>query len=579
MITNAITDEFPCIEATRCLITEKEMGMRLTVKSLTKTNTNIGIGYTGATDELQNQHVVSFSKERKPSEEWYLHLDYARCDGDEGKGTALRRVLQIRHSETGQYLCSDDKGRVSCTDISSPSTYWWMIMSKSTSTSSSSSLTSMSESTSGGTDGQYVLMSKEHAPRRLTYTTNLKGFTSDEDFQLMTSKNSGTPSTWELKFTSGELCFMSNPVMHCNLRCNLLGQLSLNSGLNGWEVFRFIEVGNGDLYISSWTHYTKFLSSNTDGQVYATDSTSNPTLGFAERWRLEPAADGKGLYLKNVGSSRYLSVGRSKNEALWTTTKPNDYALWHVNAAHSHMYYLTSLFASTAKKTDGDVVVDDVVDDDDDGEGLRPLEDDEAFNDVTFNDENNDDVVVVKNKNISASDYNQIYSKHGVPDMHVSSRKGAPYLTKNKRKQEEWKVEVTPDGFMTFFSIAHEKYLGCNSKGDVHTTTSKGSWCFWEKQESPNGGVMFLSREHLRYLAVSEDDGSLCTTDGEGQTNLKNAWRLDPRLPRTISGGKIAGKNFFFFFFTITGLCEVIEKEENISNFVCVFFLFCVEYI
>ena len=538
MITNAITDEFPCIEATRCLITEKEMGMRLTVKTLTKNNTNIGIGYTRAVDESQNQYIVTFSKDRKPTEEWYLHLDYARCDGDEGKETALRRVLQIRHSETGQYLCSDDKGRVSVTDISSPSTYWWMIMSKSSSTSSSSSLTSMSES-SGGTDGQYILMSKEHAPRRLAYTTNLKGFTSDEDFQLMTSKNSGSPSTWELKFTSGELCFMSNPVMHCNLRCNLLGQLSLNSGLNGWEVFRFIEVGNGDLYISSWTHYTKFLSSNTDGQVYATDSSSNPTLGYAERWRLEPAADGKGLYLKNVASSRYLSVGRSKNEALWTTTKPNDYALWHVNAAHSHIYYLTSLFASTARKTDVDVVDDVVVDNDDDGEGLRPLECDTAFND-----EDNDDVVVVKNNNITASDYNQIYSKHSAPDMHVSSRKGAAYLTKNKRKQEEWKVEVTPDGFMTFFSIAHEKYLGCNSKGDVHTTTSKGSWCFWEKQESPNGGVMFLSREHLRYLAVSEDDGSLCTTDGEGQTNLKNAWRLDPRLPRTVSGGKIAGTFF-----------------------------------
>jgi len=504
MITNpnASPDEFPCIEATRCLVTEREMGMRLTVKTLDSKKT---INRNGYRDDLQNQHVVTFSKERKPTEEWYLHLDFARCDG--GKGEP-RRILQLRHSETGQYLCSDDKGRVVCTPTSSPSTYWWMIMSISSTTSSFSS--AMSDSSSA-TDEQYILMSKEHAPRRLTYTTTVKGLSeSDENFQLITSKNSGEPSTWELKFTSGELCFMSNPVMHCNLRCNLLGQLSLNSGLKGWEVFRFIEVGNGDLYISSWTHYTKFLSSNTDGQVYVIDSSSN-SLGYGERWRLEPAPDSNGVYIKNVASLRYLSVGRGKNEALWTTTKPNAYALWHLNAAHSHIYYLTSLFASIRKTDDDD----------------------------NFNDENVDDAVKIKNT--AANDYNQIYSQHGISDMHVSSRKGAPFLTKNKRKWEEWKMEVTPDGYVTFFSIAHGKYLGCNSKGDVHTTTSKGAWCFFEKQESSTAGVMFLSKEHKRYLAVSEDDGSLCTTDGNEETNLRNSWRLDPRLPRSISGGKIAG--------------------------------------
>jgi len=530
MITNTSPDEFPCIEATRCLVTEKEMGMRLTVKYL---QNNIG-----HKDDLQNQHVVTFSKERKTTEEWYLHLDFARCDG--GKGEP-RRVLQLRHSETGQYLASDDKGRVVCTSTSSPSTYWWMILSTSSSTSSSS--LAMSDSSSA-TDEQYILMSKEHAPRRLTYTTTTKGLAeSSEDFQLITSKNSGEPSTWELKFTSGELCFVSNPVMHCNIRCNLLGQLSLNSGLNGWEVFRFIEVGNGELYISSWTHFSKFLSSNSDGEVCVIDSSSN-SLGYGERWRLEPAPSSNGVYIKNVASLRYLSVGRGKNEALWTTTKPNAYALWHLNAAHSHIYYLTSLFASI-KKTDD-------VDGDGDGDGIFNTEGAmknltslftsiKKTNDVdsSINTENVKDVV--KTENTAANDYNQIYSKHGISDMHVSSRKGAPFLTKNKRKLEEWKVEVTPDGYVTFFSIVHEKYLGCNSKGDVHTTTSKGAWCFFEKQESPNDGVMFLSKEHQRYLAVNEEDGSLCTTDGNEETNLKNSWRLDPRLPRSVSGGKIAG--------------------------------------
>merc|ERR1711971_287778 len=87
---------------------------------------------------------------------------------------------------------------------------------------------------------------------------------------------------------------------------------------------------------------------NTDGKVYASDSCTN-SIGSAERWRLEPAPSRNGLLIKNVASCRYLSVGRGKYEALWTTTKPNDYALWHLNAAHSHIYHLTSLFASTIK--------------------------------------------------------------------------------------------------------------------------------------------------------------------------------------------------------------------------------------
>eukprot|EP00539_Tryblionella_compressa_P021454 CAMPEP_0178888450 /NCGR_PEP_ID=MMETSP0747-20121128/17178_1 /TAXON_ID=913974 /ORGANISM="Nitzschia punctata, Strain CCMP561" /LENGTH=223 /DNA_ID=CAMNT_0020557761 /DNA_START=50 /DNA_END=721 /DNA_ORIENTATION=- len=113
-------------------------------------------------------------------------------------------------------------------------------------------------------------------------------------------------------------------------------------------------------------------------------------------------------------------------------------------------------------------------------------------------------------------------------------------MTKNKRKWEEWKLEIL-DGHVTFFSMAHEKYLGCNSSGQVHTTTSKGPWCLWEMEESPDGGVLLRSREHRRYLAVSHSgDGTLCTTPEEEATGLEQSWRLDPRLPSTISAGKVA---------------------------------------
>uniref|UniRef100_A0A7S4AK01 Fascin domain-containing protein n=1 Tax=Pseudo-nitzschia australis TaxID=44445 RepID=A0A7S4AK01_9STRA len=512
MSTNAT--EFPCIEATRCLVIEQEMGRRLTIKTLA--GSSIKNGYSS---DLQNPYVVTFSKERSPKQEWYLHLDFCLSDGSDGKGDGkhLRRVLQMRHGETGRYLSCDETGRVNCVENPSPSTFWWLESvhkkgphGSKTKNSALPMLSNsvVSESPDDSSSGQYVLTSKKYPSRRLTYTANIKGFAGvTEEFQLIASKNSMEPSIWNLKFTSGELCFVSNPVVHCQMRCNLSGKLSLTNSLYGWEVFRFIEVGNGDFYISSWTHYTKFLTSDSDGKVASTDSTKRP-LGYSERWRLEAAPEATGLYIQNVASRRYLSVGRKASEALYTTTKPNDYALWHLDAAHSHVYYLTSLFASS-KKEDNDV------EDSKEGE-------------------------FVPKKNASTG-YNQIFSKGDVADMHISSSKNGPFLTKKKQKWEEWKIEVTPEGDITFFSLAHEKYLGCNSTGDVHTTTSKGSWSLWEKQVSSHGGVTFLSREHLRFLAVNPSDGSLYTTPGGEETNLRHSWRLDPRLPRSISGGKIAG--------------------------------------
>lgn len=350
---------------------------------------------------------------------------------------------------------------------------------------------------------------------------------------LIASKNQSTdPSNWTLKFTSGELCFIVNPVVHHHLRCNMYGGLSLTSQSNGWEVFRFIEAGNGDLYISSWANLTKFLSSNSDGQVYTTD-TESASLGLAERWRLEcpPPVNGNGLFIRNVATRRYLSVGRKRSEHLWTTTKPNDYAVWHLDSPHLHVYYLTSLLAPAQKEEEEE-------------EGGEEKKDDK--------------IAVVSS--------DPLCSIEGVEESRIASHKEGPYLSQKKESDEEWKLEVTPEGYFTFFSVSHEKYLGCNSKGDVHTTTSKGAWTLWEKQASPHGGVTFKSKEHKRFLAVTKSTESLCTTDEEVEMSLRQSWRLDPRMPRKISGGKgayIAGAMGLTFPiaspFAVLGAMEATE--------------------
>ena len=73
----------------------------------------------------ESPYQVSFSKNRKSSEEWYVHLDtaYSSTSGDSST-TTQKRILQLRHSETGQYLYSDSQGNVACCSNPTLGTYW-----------------------------------------------------------------------------------------------------------------------------------------------------------------------------------------------------------------------------------------------------------------------------------------------------------------------------------------------------------------------------------------------------------------------------------------------------------------------
>jgi hypothetical protein len=536
-------------------MTEKEVGLRLSVRknkqqSVSKKHNDDKSTDTSFSNELQAPYTVTFSKHRKKMEEWYCHMDSVSLLD---RGATNKKILQLRHSESGQYLCSDEEGNVGVCDEPTASTYWYMdpAVSSSTPVPMTPSPPRLSRNVSSDSDDSFAnfsmdsegpgfefselsvtLISKEHN-RRLCYTSEDTGFErSSSSLHLVTRSSdennnpdhSSHPAIWELQYTSGELCFMSNPVIHCQLRCNMVGQLSLSDKFDGWQVFRFIELGNGDVAISSWTHYSKFLSSDMDGQVYMVDSSKR---GYAERWRLEPSQGRNGVCIKSIAYNRYLSVGRIQNEALCTTTKPNDYATWHLDAAHSHIYYLTTLsnsLVNTAPSMD-----------------MLATEDSAHEHDaLTGNNINSLNKTLDSLNQSLRKSYSRMYSSHTQVDKHISTSRKGPFLTTNRRKWEEWKLEVR-DGCVTFFNVFQEKYLGCNSSGKVHTTTSKGPWSYWEMEESPNGGILLRSKEHNRYLAVDVyGDGSLCTTSEEEPTGLEHSWRLDPRLPHTLSASKVA---------------------------------------
>jgi hypothetical protein len=345
MITNAI--EFPCVEASRCYLTEKEHGLRLTLKQSKMKDGSM-------------HYELGLTKNRGKQEEWYAHIDTTAATTET---PSMMRTLQLRHCTTGQYLYSDSTGHVG-TQPSATDWTTWILEPNTTeennnnnnnnhiiNNDSNNNNTNISSSSDDFNHPLlFGLISKAHAPRQFTYTGS-DGLLSSGDFKFITRANTNTTtygecSVWELEFTSGELCFMSNPVLHCQIRCNVFGQLSLSNKFQGWEVFRFIEVGQGNVAISSWTHAHKFLSSNPDGKVVTTENR----LGHWEKWKLAKAEHG--VYIISVAhEGRYLSIGKRDHEVLHTTTKPNDYAKWHLDVAHSHTYFLSTVVPSSDTAT------------------------------------------------------------------------------------------------------------------------------------------------------------------------------------------------------------------------------------
>ena len=151
----------------------------------------------------------------------------------------------------------------------------------------------------------------------------------------------GEDLSWEIEYSSGELCYISNPVIDRRIRCNVIGTLTLNEAWLGWELFRFIESNDedGTLVISSWTHSDQFLSSDPDGNVFCTSNR----LGYFEKWQV--VRGDTAVRLQSVAHQRYLTVdGEGSKAKLRTTTSISEpRAQWHLEAAHRNTYSISSL--------------------------------------------------------------------------------------------------------------------------------------------------------------------------------------------------------------------------------------------
>jgi hypothetical protein len=111
-------------------------------------------------------------------------------------------------------------------------------------------------------------------------------------------------STWKIEFLTGELCFISVPAFAKCLTCDPKGNLGMSDNWQGWEVFRFIELGDGNVLISSWTSNAKKVLCSDE---YGTLSTTENFLGDWEKWSIQKSPIGSnGVVIKSVSHGRYL---------------------------------------------------------------------------------------------------------------------------------------------------------------------------------------------------------------------------------------------------------------------------------
>jgi hypothetical protein len=282
-------------------------------------------------------------------------------------------------------------------------------------------------------------------------------------------------SRWKMRFLSGELLFMSNPTIDKRLRCDAFGKLNLAENWKGWEVFRFVEAGNGgQLQIVSWTH-EKVLYSTEHGKVGTTDDReSNATLWTVARHCNEDGTGG-GVLLQSVEHGRYLCA-LSATELGTVASESFAFAAvqWELEPANTRIFSLAS------------------------------------SSNVFLSSRHNGEVFTAKR----GKDWEEW--------------KMIPVAL---AENEDENCTNTKENLFTILSCKHGQYLGSSDDGRVYTTETLQDAEYWELEESPKGdGYIIISHLHGERQLYCDEKGNMSTSSIECQE-----WQLKPRMPGSIS--------------------------------------------
>lgn len=192
-----------------------------------------------------------------------------------------------------------------------------------------------------GESEKWILMSSPYGGHFVISAQNEQNLAchrGDKSLTVGLKGDNDLSESWEVEFVSGELLFVSSWNQR-QIRCDLIGNLTLTQDRRGWEVWRFIETGGGKVRIVSWMHPFCIVC-NHEGKV-TTAAVGQAEVGYDE-WTVEKAPDGyTGVIIKSVGCEKRIlfhgGEGLSLSEVL------EESGVWRLDAAHSQTYSLTSV--------------------------------------------------------------------------------------------------------------------------------------------------------------------------------------------------------------------------------------------
>lgn len=312
--------------------------------------------------------------------------------------------------------------------------------------------------------------------------------------------------SWDVELVTGELCFITSPLTLKQIRCDMMGKLSGTADRRGWEVWRFIESGEGKVRICSWMHSQHFLCCDGEGRV-RTCSAGGDEIGEGwDKWTVERAPTElpvEGVFIKSQGG-RLLCFDEDKEEG-------------EMGADGGGLRLPAGLVGLRI----GNVGVV--------REGGRLYTVDEFRGETT----------AIWQLDAAHSQKYSIASVH-----HDKNLIGPfPYLTDKAKQADQWTLElVDEEGTVKMYLPSQERYLESSPEGEISKTSSVEHSQLWRMSASSQGGYTFTSIPFGRLLSFSDNGApnpELCTVRSVSDIELRAVWRLDPILPRAISSGKI----------------------------------------
>lgn len=453
---------------------------------------------------------VSTTTSRRQSEEWFIIIQEQQ-DPQELHDQQHSSMITLVNCANGQYLISDWHGIVSSSSKPpSEGQELWKLMrnsEKSIQKQSSSSTSSMPIHNS------YYSISSTKFGRYLSKRVSKKSYMIDKGKtitvggDICTIQNPTSPMhkwCFKIEIISGEICFISSPWAQKQLSCSswsFTGKPSTNisSSWSGNEVWRFIEVGdgNGTVRIMRWQDKS-ILASDASGKVYTVALSS---LGQAQtqtqvnndsRWMVDLAPDDpgcngdypSGVTFRSVSHNRYLQVGPKEtiSTSEYLTGSPT---VWQIEAGNRQQFFI-SCTAHDKRLTHMDTAQ--------------------------------------KQKEESNGYLSPHWGTSEVWEIHHHDH-GGDHLVCLK----------SPKNCSKYHNEDSFNFLNSDQDGNVYATRTLGENSMWILESIPNDlkNIAIVSKASGRYLTCRNGDFYLWTNNLD-EIGKDEAWCLQPVLPGMI---------------------------------------------